>query len=309
MSFFDQFAKKAEAPAKTAAKSGKAAVAKVAPKAKQVAKKATQVVKKAVSAAPQKATRGWLGGEGGSSTNLDKWYGPNRALFLPGGLLEISDLPEYLDGSLPGDYGYDPLGLGKDTETVEKYRAFELIHARWAMLAAAGIIIPEGLQANGADIRGGTWFETGAEMLNGGTLNYFAVPWGVIGNPLPLVVITIIEVVLLGAVETFRKNGTGPKGYSPGVGNFDSDVFEGLDRLYPGGPFDPLGLADDPEIFAELKVKEIKNGRLALVSVLAFALQSYVTGEGPYANWIKHINDPFGYNLLTILGAGREPNL
>lgn len=75
MSFFDQFTKKAEAPAKTAAKSGKAAVAKVAPKAKQVAKKATQVVKKAVSAAPQKATRGWLGGEGGSSTNLDKWYG------------------------------------------------------------------------------------------------------------------------------------------------------------------------------------------------------------------------------------------
>lgn len=85
------------------------------------------------------------------------------------------------------------------------------------MLAAAGIIIPEGLQANGADIKGGTWFETGAEMLNGGTLNYFAVPWGVIGNPLPLVVITLIEVVLLGAVETFRKNGTGPKGYSPGV--------------------------------------------------------------------------------------------
>ena len=43
-------------------------------------------------------------------------------------------------------YGYDPLGLGKDTATVEKYRAYELIHARWAMLAAAGIIIPEGLQ-------------------------------------------------------------------------------------------------------------------------------------------------------------------
>ena len=43
-------------------------------------------------------------------------------------------------------YGYDPLSLGKDAETVEKYRAYELLHARWAMLAAAGIIIPEGLQ-------------------------------------------------------------------------------------------------------------------------------------------------------------------
>lgn len=43
-------------------------------------------------------------------------------------------------------YGYDPLGLGKDPAQVEKFRAYELIHARWAMLAAAGIVIPEGLQ-------------------------------------------------------------------------------------------------------------------------------------------------------------------
>ncbi len=114
-------------------------------------------------------------------------------------------------------YGYDPLGLGKDPEQVAKYRVNELIHARWAMLAAAGIIIPEGLQANGAAIKGGTWFETGAEMLNGGTLNYFAVPWGIISNPLPLFLVAAIEVVLLGAVEKFRNEGTGPAGYAPGA--------------------------------------------------------------------------------------------
>ncbi len=114
-------------------------------------------------------------------------------------------------------YGYDPLGLGKDSETVAKYRAYELIHARWAMLAAAGIIIPEGLQANGAPIVGGTWFETGAEMLNGGTLNYFAVPWGIVNNPLPLFAVIAVEVALMGAVEFYRRNGTGPAGYSPGV--------------------------------------------------------------------------------------------
>jgi len=104
-------------------------------------------------------------------------------------------------------------------------------------------------------------------------------------------------------VESYRSSGKGPAGYSPGVGKFDSIIFDGLDSLYPGGPFDPLGLADDPEVFDELKVKEIKNGRLAMVSVLGFAIQSYITGEGPYSNWSKHVTDPFGYNLVTILSS------
>ena len=72
-------------------------------------------------------------------------------------------------------------------------------------------------------------------MLDGGTLNYFAVPWGIISNPLPLFAVTAIEVVLLGAVENYRAKGEGPPGYSPGVGKFDSDIFNSLDRLYPGG--------------------------------------------------------------------------
>jgi light-harvesting complex II chlorophyll a/b binding protein 5 len=123
---------------------------------------------------------------------------------------------------------------------VEKYRVNELLHARWAMLAAAGILIPEALEATGSDIVGGTWFETGSKMLNGGTLNWSVAPFGVIPNPLPLAVVAVINAGLLAAVEQYRAKGEGPAGYSPGVGKFDSDIFAGLDPLYPGGPFDPL---------------------------------------------------------------------
>ena len=49
---------------------------------------------------------------------------------------------------------------------------------------------------------------------------------------------------------------------------------------------------------------------VVLPSVQGFAVQSYVTGEGPYANWSKHVSDPFGYNLLTIIGnEDRLPTL
>ena len=45
-----------------------------------------------------------------------------------------------------------------------------------------------------------------------------------------------LQVGLMGAVERYRQQGEGPPGYSPGVGKFDSSIFQGLDNLYPGQP-------------------------------------------------------------------------
>ena len=63
--------------------------------------------------------------------------------------------------------------------------------------------------------------------------------------------------------------------------------------------FDPLGLGSKPDSLVDLTVKEIKNGRLALVSLVGFAAQGVVTGKGPVQNLIDHVTDPFAINLLT----------
>ncbi|MBA0807226.1 hypothetical protein Gohar_023044 [Gossypium harknessii] len=47
--------------------------------------------------------------------------------------------PPYLDGSAPGDFGFDPLRLGEVPENLERYKESELIHCRWAMLAVVSV--------------------------------------------------------------------------------------------------------------------------------------------------------------------------
>merc|ERR1712078_26011 len=51
--------------------------------------------------------------------------------------------PDYLDGSMMGDYGFDPLRLARNTQQLPYYREAELMNGRYAMLACAGILLTE----------------------------------------------------------------------------------------------------------------------------------------------------------------------
>jgi len=72
--------------------------------------------------------------------------------------------PAHLDGSLPGDYGFDPLRLGEQPDALKWYVQAELQHGRWAMLGAAGVLGKDLLGAAGVAGPAARvpWYEAGA---------------------------------------------------------------------------------------------------------------------------------------------------
>jgi len=169
--------------------------------------------------------------------------------------MPFMERPIALDGTLAGDVGFDPIGFAKTNKDLLNYREAEIKHARLAMLAAAGWPLSELWDKKlaaafslpsmlGDDDRA-------PSPLNGGLDKISIKYW-------------IACLLLASAVDIF--------------GIFQKSN----DNYFPGNlGFDPLGLYPKDEAGKkEMQLKEIKNGRLAMLAVTGFAVQEFTSKLG-----------------------------
>lgn len=163
------------------------------------------------------------------------------------------EAPAALDGSMAGDVGFDPLGFAKSKADLNYYREAEIKHARLAMLAAAGWPVSELFDKKIANLVGMTPVldETNRapSVLNGGLGKVSPVYWGVC-------------LLLAGAIDVYSlSRASKTEGYIAG------DL-----------GFDPFGMYPKDEAGKmAMRTKEIKNGRLAMLAITAFAAQEFIS--------------------------------
>jgi Chlorophyll A-B binding protein len=166
--------------------------------------------------------------------------------------------PTLLDGTVPGDRGFDPFNFAYNADSLQWYRIAEIKHARLAMLAAVGWPVAELLDRKLAFLFGLkpllVFQDRVPSVLNGGLDRTPAAYWAA-------------ALGIAFAIESmgFLKEGSAAKNgstYTPG------DL-----------GFDPLGLAKgkSKEERMFLGESEIFNGRLAMLAITGFALQEWWT--------------------------------
>ncbi|CEM12879.1 unnamed protein product [Vitrella brassicaformis CCMP3155] len=218
--------------------------------------------------------------------------------------------PQIGDGTLVGDFGFDPLGLSKIAD-VGFLRNAELKHGRLCMLAAVGLLAPELVQKP-AGFDGLEFVPAFSEMNPFKAL--FAMPPA--GLMQILIAIALIELntakflwdpsMKMRITDMSEKERllvqTGNTRFlagsaRPQLASLGNEVVmekSGMFSRVPGDlGFDPLGLADEG-IREDWALAEIKHGRLAMLAVLGMLLQ---VGARPDKGILEMTGDWLAGNL------------
>ncbi|GMI21119.1 hypothetical protein TeGR_g492 [Tetraparma gracilis] len=156
------------------------------------------------------------------------------------------------EGPEPNGVNFDPLGLAdKSPEWLPWFREAELKHGRAAMLATVGFVVPDFVRVPGEQFS----FSSVPNVLDA-------------HDALSASLLQILLFASLFEVCTV-----------PALANMG-----GFDRRPGDFSFDPLGLyPDEKEKQEQMQLKELKNGRLAMIAIGGMVTQSTVTHHGfPY---------------------------
>lgn len=195
-----------------------------------------------------------------SGPTVDPWY-------LDEVEPDLSSIVGVFPGkNMPADYGFDPLGVARldvfssgddDFLRVKNYRDAELRHGRLAMLAAAAWPIQEMLNPVLAKAAGlPTLLDDGRSpsVLNGGLGN----------GPIPFFLLATAASIGYLDIKAIAIKEKDLENWTPGDFGFDPL------RLLKGA---------SPVATKNMQAKEINNGRLAMMAVLAYVIQEASTGE------------------------------
>ncbi|KAL9138982.1 Photosystem I chain L [Amphidinium carterae] len=146
-----------------------------------------------------------------------------------------------------GRYEFDPIGFSKYTELVPWFREAELKHGRIAMLAWLGLVVPDFVRIPGEAYS----FEAVPRVIDAhDALNADAGP-----NFQIILFISIVE--LCCAKKVFEWNSVET------AGDYN------LTRLFP----------EDDEAQKQMRIAELKNGRLAMIAFGGAVTQAVITGK------------------------------
>jgi hypothetical protein len=189
--------------------------------------------------------------------------------------LPFLERPAMLDGSLPGDRGFDPFYFSSNPEALQWYRNSEIKHSRLAMLAAAGWPLAELFHKNIAsalDLKPLLAFQDRVpSVLNGGLSHISPTFW---------VAALAVAALAEAAVASEEKQAPGDLG------------------------FDPLGLAGiRPKQKHYMQEAELFNGRLSMLAITGFAIQEWWT-QSSVVNDFPIFFKPLNVAFEQLVDAG-----
>jgi len=179
--------------------------------------------------------------------------------------------PALLDGTLPGDRGFDPFNFASDANALQWQRKAELKHGRLAMLAAIGWPMAELFHMNFAEA-----FDLPYSLASGGRVPSILND-GLAHADYPLFLVAVLSAAA--AIEILESVGESQYPVEMGI--------ETSSFLGDGGSGYTVEEEAEEKPSHFMQEAEIFNGRLGMLAITTFAIQECLQNSAVVNHWFQ----------------------